>query len=150
MSQIGDRIEQLRGDSAWKELKLSNKALVLLKEYLDLLEQLQAHEEDIHNLRSDAAWKNLSFVEKLIYIIEEYFSLYENDASNKQLKIVPGTISELVRQNYWELIKSIVEIARGNKPTEADLHRISVQLGMNFNEVKALADSSFPTGDQET
>jgi hypothetical protein len=39
LSSISDKIEELRTDSAWKALSLSQKASVLLQEYIDLLEK---------------------------------------------------------------------------------------------------------------
>lgn len=39
LTPVRGRIEQLRPDSAWKALSLSKKVLLLLEEYLDLLEQ---------------------------------------------------------------------------------------------------------------
>ncbi|MUG93766.1 hypothetical protein F7734_15610 [Scytonema sp. UIC 10036] len=38
LSDLSDRIERLRSDSAWKILPLSKKVIVLLTEYLNLLE----------------------------------------------------------------------------------------------------------------
>jgi hypothetical protein len=46
LSSISDQIEQLRTDSAWKALSLSQKALVLLQEYLNLLEKHQDEQGD--------------------------------------------------------------------------------------------------------
>ncbi len=155
LSLIGDRIERLRTDSAWKELKLSNKALVLLKEYLEILEKLSHEdlEETIHNLRSDAEWKSLTFSEKLLHIIEEHLTLFRKEEPEAQRKSQPSTIGQLVQQYYWRLsesnIKNIEAIAQGEKPTRQDLIRISSALGMEFSDVQALADKSFPKDSKE-
>jgi len=39
LSTLGDRIEELRSDNAWKALTLAKKVVLLLGEYLELLEK---------------------------------------------------------------------------------------------------------------
>jgi hypothetical protein len=79
LSDVGDRIEQLRHDSAWKALNLSKKVIVLLEEYLDFLEK-QEHmglEEKLQNFRSDAAWKAMPLTQKIIVLVEEQLNAPE-------------------------------------------------------------------------
>jgi hypothetical protein len=39
LSSLADRIEKLRSDNAWRALPLSKKVVLLLEEYLELIEQ---------------------------------------------------------------------------------------------------------------
>lgn len=39
LSSLGDRIENLRSDNAWKALTLAKKVVLLLGEYLEILEK---------------------------------------------------------------------------------------------------------------
>jgi hypothetical protein len=39
LSSLADRIEKLRSDNAWGALPLSKKVVLLLEEYLELIEQ---------------------------------------------------------------------------------------------------------------
>ncbi len=43
LSSVAERIEKIRSDSAWRALTLSKKAILLLEEYLTLLEEQARH-----------------------------------------------------------------------------------------------------------
>lgn len=60
-------------------MNLSKKVIVLLEEYLDLLEK-QEHmrlEEKLQNFRSDAAWKAMPLTQKIMVLLEEQLSASE-------------------------------------------------------------------------
>lgn len=79
LSVVGDRIEQLRHDSAWKALTLSKKVIVLLEEYLDFLEKQEnlGLEEKLQNLRPDATWKAMPLTQKIMVLVEEQLNAPE-------------------------------------------------------------------------
>lgn len=86
LSVVGDRVEQLRHDSAWKVLTLSKKVIVLLNEYLDFLEKQehQALEEKLQNLRPEAAWKAMPLTQKIMVLVEEHLNaIGQQPQSNK-------------------------------------------------------------------
>ncbi|MBD2166446.1 hypothetical protein H6G04_18785 [Calothrix membranacea FACHB-236] len=46
LSTVSEKIEGLRNDSAWKALPLASKVILLLQEYLDLLEKQKDEQGD--------------------------------------------------------------------------------------------------------
>jgi hypothetical protein len=89
LSVVGDRVEQLRHDSAWKALTLSKKVIVLLNEYLDFLEKQehQALEEKLQNLRPDATWKAMPLTQKIMELVEEHLNALEEQPQPNKGKI---------------------------------------------------------------
>ncbi|MBD2166447.1 hypothetical protein H6G04_18790 [Calothrix membranacea FACHB-236] len=83
---VGDRVEQLRQDSAWKALTLSKKVIVLLNEYFDFLEKQehQALEEKLQNLRPDAAWKAMPLTQKIMVLVEEYLNVIKEQGKQEK------------------------------------------------------------------
>ena len=100
LTPIKARIEQLRPDSAWKALSLSKKVLLLLEEYLDLLEQ-----DNSPSVDNAEATENLEQMGEFVKLLMGLRS--RNGLSFAEIADITGLSSRQVEELY-----QLVEICR--------------------------------------
>ena len=95
LTPIRGRIEQLRPDGAWKALSLSKKVILLLEEYLDLLESSPAASDTTSNTEADESLEQMNEFVKLLMGLRS-----RNGLSFAEIADITGLSSRQIESLY--------------------------------------------------